>query len=35
LVVTIEKLAQKKKQKRATQESSQTELVDEIAGDPF
>jgi hypothetical protein len=35
LVVTIEELAQKKKQKRATQESSPTELVAEIDGDPF
>jgi hypothetical protein len=35
LVVTIEELAQKKKQKRATQESAPAEPVDEIDGDPF
>lgn len=35
LVVTIEELAQKKKQKRATQESSPTQPVDEIDEDPF
>jgi hypothetical protein len=35
LVVTIEELAQKKKQKRITQESASIEPVDEIDGDPF
>jgi hypothetical protein len=37
LVVTIEELSQKKKQKRqsATQESPPIEPVDEIDGDPF
>jgi hypothetical protein len=35
LVMTIEELAQKKKQKPATQESAPTETVDEIDEDPF
>ena len=35
LVVTIEELAQRKKQKRATQESAPTEPMADIDGDPF
>jgi hypothetical protein len=35
LVMPVEELAQKKKQKRATQESVSIELVNEIDGDPF
>jgi hypothetical protein len=34
LVVTIEELAQKKRQKRATQESAPTEPMADIDGDP-
>ena len=35
LVVTIEELAQKKRQKRVTQESAPTEPMADIEGDPF